>query len=187
MPACPACERSVHPAATVCSSCGRPLDDESHPTRLASDGGEESQQRTGSTSSPTARAQQWGRIAMAVGFATLPAIGVYAMASLTTTVELLASLLALPVFAILIYRQRTTTRMTSATLFWLALEAFVAPVVVFVYIASSIGGSNDTAFGTALAGIQGGILLVLAFVVCIPLGIGFYVLSKRVQPATTNV
>ncbi|AGN02190.1 hypothetical protein L593_11225 [Salinarchaeum sp. Harcht-Bsk1] len=123
---------------------------------------------------------------MAIGFALLPALGVYLLASLASFGELLlAVILSLPLFAILIYRKRTVTGMASATLFWLAAEAFFAPVVAYVYISSTVDASNSSGIDEAVAGIQGGILLVLAFVVCIPLGIGFYVLSKRVQERPT--
>jgi len=185
MPACPACETAVDPETAICPSCGLPLLEEESTARLVSDGGEESQRRSRRTSTPDVDVRQLGRFGMAIGFALLPAFGVYVLASLVAAPELLLAVVALPLFALLIYGRGTTTRMTSATLLLLAVEAFVAPVVAYVYISSNVEASNDSALGTAIAGIQGGILLVLAFVVCIPLGIGFYLLSKRVKSGRT--
>lgn len=120
---------------------------------------------------------------MALGVAVVPTLGAFALASLTGVDALLvAVVVAFPAFAYLAYRRRTMARMASSALLWLALESFVAPVAAILYVTGSVGGGSGSAIDTAIAGVQGGVVLLLAFLVCIPLGIGFYVLSGRFDP-----
>lgn len=172
MATCPACGAARRSATAVCPACGRAP--EESPTILADGEGTARQSRSGPDSETLARG------AMALGFAVFPALGAYVLVGLTDYDELLAVVIAFPLLAALLYNRHTVSAMTSSTLRWLAVEAFLAPVFALIYISEFVSSGDTSWLGRALTGVQGGILFVLACVVCIPLGVGFYVLSKRV-------
>lgn len=179
MATCPACGAARSAGTSACPACGRAPDEP--PAVLADgEGASTSRSRSGPEGETLARG------AMALGFAVFPALGAYVLVGLTDYDELLATVVAFPLLAALLYQRHTVARMSSSTLFWLAIEAFLAPVFALFYISEYVSSGNTSWLGRAVAGLQGGIFFVLACIVCIPLGVGFYVLSNRVASRSST-
>jgi hypothetical protein len=121
--------------------------------------------------------------AKAVLIGLIPAFGLYIMTSVAFYNAIPAILLVGIVgFGYLLYRRPTTKAMFGGASFWLAIESFLTPLALLVYTFSFASQETQTGAEQAGAAIGGFVLVIGAFVVGIPLGIVFYLVSKRLDP-----
>lgn len=89
-------------------------------------------------------------------------------------------LLGIPVFTYLGYQRPTLKTAFARESFWTAIILFMSPILLILHTFIFASGSENSA-EAAGAAIGGAILVIGAFVIGIPLGIGFYLLSRRYQ------
>ncbi len=119
--------------------------------------------------------------------AMVPAFVGYAMATIATNTQLVwVFFLAIPVFTYLLSQRPTTKAIVGGAAFWLAIEAFLSPLVFGIY--TVVFASTETTTGAEQAGAAiGGVFLIgLAFVIGLPLGIVLYLLSRRLDPGDSE-
>lgn len=88
----------------------------------------------------------------------------------------------IPIFAYLFYQRQSIKSMGSGMLFWLAIEAFLMPLAAIVYTFAFSAAETSSEAEQAGAAIGGGLLTVIAFVIGIPVGLVFYLLSRKLEP-----
>jgi hypothetical protein len=119
-------------------------------------------------------------IAVAIGF--IPALGLYIMTSVAFFDPIPAVLLVgIVLFGYLLYRRPTAKSMVGGASFWLAIESFLTPLALLIYTFSFAAQETQTGAGQAGAAIGGFVLVIAAFVIGVPLGIVFYLVSKRLD------
>lgn len=168
---CPDCGEQVSPGALFCSSCGTELEgsqSESSPEETAVDAPDGFEKR---------------HAGLATAFAILPAFGVYVLISFANYKAIpLAFVVALPIFAYLMYRKATKKSMASGMFFWLAVESFLTPLAAILYTSSYAEAETQTAAGAAGAAIGGGIVTIFTFIIGVSIGVVFYLISRRLEP-----
>jgi len=175
---CPDCGTEVDEQASFCESCGSELQT-SNTTQEYNTG----EPATSTDSEPvTDDGIDWKHAGVATLIALIPAFGVYMLISIATySVSGLAFFVALPLFGYLLYQRPTGKAMLGGMCFWLAVEAFLSPVVMLFYTATYSAQETSTAAGEAGAAIGGGLLMIMAFVVGLPIGIVLYLVSRRLD------
>lgn len=186
---CPECGEEVSEDATFCEACGNALDspnqsdDEAQESNLSEKTATTDQKQETSPDDGI----NWQHAGAAGLIALLPAFGVYMLFSIAAnSVSGIVFIIALPIFGYLLYKRPTKKAMLGGMCFWLAVEAFLSPVVMLVYTAVFAAQETTTEAGQAGAAIGGTILMVIAFVVGIPLGIVLYLASGRLEPDTPS-
>jgi hypothetical protein len=126
-------------------------------------------------------------IGKALVIALIPAFGLYVMTSIALFDPIPAVLFAgIAVFGYLLYKRPTAKRMAGGASFYLAIESFLTPLALLIYTFSFASQETQTGAGEAGAAIGGFILVIIAFVICVPLGIVFYLLSGKLDPDESN-
>lgn len=181
---CPDCGEEVTDQAAFCPSCGEELDstednkpdsDSSNEMNPEATSGVEEQETTQSESE-----LNWRHVGAAIVFAILPAFLAYMMFSIAANNAMVWILLiAPPVFAYLLYQRPTIRAMFGGMCFWLAIEAFLSPLVMLIYTFVFTSQETTTGAGQAGAAIGGTALVIVAFVVGLPLGIVLYLMSRK--------
>lgn len=172
---CPECGEEVRRNAAYCESCGASLESE--------EGTNEDQTSETKDIHQSAEGFKWKHAAVATGIGLIPSFGAYMLVSLGAySAVVIAFLGAIPLFAYLMYRQPNKKAMASSTFFWLGIESFLVPLAAIFYTASYSAQETTTAAEQAGAAIGGGIVTIMAFVIGIPIGIVFYLLSRRLDP-----
>ncbi len=181
---CSNCGEEVSADATFCEGCGTEIGSGTDDTEAPAVTGENGE--SGIDEAPD-EGIDWGHIGAATGIALLPAFGAYMMLSLAANGTVgIAFILALPVFAYLLYQRPTAKTMLGGMCFWLAVEAFLSPVVMLIYTAMFASQETSSAAGEAGAAIGGTFLMIIAFVVGIPVGIALYLVSRRLDVAESD-
>jgi hypothetical protein len=88
-------------------------------------------------------------------------------------------LLGIPLFAYLGYQRPTVKSAFGRQSFWSAVLLFISPLMMIIHTAVFIESQTSGAAEEAGAAIGGTVLVILAFVVGLPLGIVFYLLSRK--------
>lgn len=173
---CEQCGAEISASAAFCEACGADLESEQ-----AGDGGAPHESAR-PTPHPSEDGISWGHVASAIAIALIPAFGAYTMVTIATNdVVGAAFLVSLPVFAYLLYRRPTRKGMIGGMFFWLAVESFLSPLVMLFYTAAYTSEETTTAAEEAGAAIGGTVLVIGAFVIGVPLGIVFYLISRRLE------
>ncbi len=123
---------------------------------------------------------KWKRVGTAGLLGLIPAFVAYVMASIAgNDVYSLVFFVAIPVFGYLLYRVPTVKEQAGQMFFWLAIETLLTPLVLLV--STFVFTGSETAGGAETAGavIGGGILIIAAFLIGIPLAGVFYLISRR--------
>jgi hypothetical protein len=119
--------------------------------------------------------------------ALIPAFGLYVMTSIALFDPIPAVFfVGIAAFGYLLYKRPTTKRMAGGASFWLAIESFLTPLALLIYTFSFASQETQTGAGEAGAAIGGFILVIIAFVICVPLGIVFYLISGKLDPDESN-
>lgn len=188
MPYCSNCGEEVSADAAFCEGCGTEIDSEMNETEVPTDrsaNGESGIDDNVGESEDDGI--DWSHAGVAAVIAFLPAFGAYMMLSLAANGAVgIAFVLALPVFAYLLYQRPTAKTMLGGMCFWLAVEAFLSPVVMLIYTAMFASQETSSAAGEAGAAIGGTFLMIIAFVVGIPVGIALYLVSRRLDVAESD-
>lgn len=121
------------------------------------------------------------RLGAALLLSILPAFGVYFEAGIAVRgVFLWVFWPALIVFTYLLYQQSSVRNMTASMLYYLAIEIFLFPVIVF--ISSVVFASQQTGPFAAAGGFIGGFIgVVISAFVAFFLGVVLYLISKSVR------
>lgn len=183
MPYCTECGEEVGSEDVYCEACGASI--ESSESQSSQDSGP-TENASAEQDIETATRPDGFTAAHALkagGFALIPAFGAYMLVSVAAYDPIPAVLfIGIPVFAYLIYRRPGTKSMASGMFFWLSVESFLAPIAALFYTASYSAAETTTAAEEAGAAIGGGIVTIMAFVIGVPLGLVFYLLSRRLEP-----
>lgn len=91
----------------------------------------------------------------------------------------IAILAGIPLFAYLGYQRPTTKTMAGRLSFWMAILLFSSPVMMMIYTSVFVSNEAQGTAEEAGAAIGGTVLIGAAFVIGLPLGIAFYLLSNR--------
>lgn len=190
---CPECGVSVTSDASFCHECGAELGQYTQVDSVQTESESEPSSETDTDETAPSDDDELTeedvkeglsniRLIMNAGFlAILPALGAYFIIGIASaSANTLVFWLGIPIFGYVIYDD-SHWGMASTTAFWLAIEAFLAPVffLIFTYgVASGMG----TGAGAAGAAIGGFLIIAGVFVVAVPLGAGLYLLSKRLDP-----
>jgi hypothetical protein len=119
-------------------------------------------------------------IAGVIGF--IPALGLYVMTSIAFYDPIPAVLLiGVVVFGYLLYKRPTAKTMFGGASFWLAIESFLTPLALLIYTFSFASQETQTGAEQAGAAIGGFVLVIIAFVICVPLGIVFYLIARKLD------
>lgn len=186
MPYCPDCGEEVGSGDSFCEACGASLGAEKSDTSQEAEATDEATTGQAAAESTPPQGFNAGHALKAGGFSLIPAFGAYMLVSLAAYQAIaLALIIAIPIFAYLFYRRPGTKSMASGMFFWLGVESFLAPVAALFYTASFSAAETTTAAEEAGAAIGGGILTIMAFVIGVPLGVVFYLISRRLEPEAT--
>lgn len=184
---CSNCGEEVSEEAAFCEACGADLSSD-----LSDSNDSDESDTTASTSTDTESSVDettdeginWKRVGKAIVIALLPAIAAYMLVSIAANEVLgVVFIVALALFAYLLYQYQTTKGMLGGMCFWLAIEAFLAPVAMLIYTFVYASEETSSAAGEAGAALGGTFLTIVAFVVGIPLGIVLYLVSGRLEPS----
>ncbi|WP_136718511.1 zinc ribbon domain-containing protein [Halorientalis salina] len=161
--------------ASFCPDCGEELDQS---------GSVETDTEESVTAPPTEDGINWGHAGKAGLIGLLPAFGAYMLISLANAGGPVgvAFLIGIGVFGYLLYKQPTTKAMFGGAFYWLAIEMLLSPLVMIIYTFTFASSQTSSDAGAAGAALGGGALTIMAFVVGLPLGIVFYLLSGRLTP-----
>lgn len=131
----------------------------------------------------------WGLLAVSFVSAVLPAFG----ASYLVTLALIFSIsaeqsmfigilffAAIGVFWYLLYQKESPKAAIGAMFFYLSIEAFLFPVTAII-MAGSLAATAQTEAGEVGAMMGGTASTIVAFVVGVPIGIVFYLISSRLE------
>lgn len=181
---CSNCGAEVSGTQSYCSKCGSELDlNEAN----GQDGvGDVSNGQANGNAGESRNARQDSfdvkHAILAVAIGLIPAFGLYVMTSVALFDPIPAVLLiGIVVFGYLLYRQPTIKAMFGGASFWLAVESFLTPLALLVYTFSFAAEEAGTGAEQAGAAIGGGLLILLAFVIAVPLGIVFYLVSGKLS------
>jgi len=172
---CPECGTDAGDAS-FCPDCGGELDQS---------GSAETDTEKSATGPPTEDGINWVHAGKAGLIGLLPAFGAYMLISLANAASepvVVAFFIGIGVFGYLLYKQPTTKAMFGGAFYWLAIEMFLSPLVMIIYTFTFASSQTSSDAGAAGAALGGGALTLMAFVVGIPLGIVFYLLSGRLTP-----
>lgn len=162
---CQSCGAEVASGAGYCSDCGTEI----------GDGMTVAEQPT--HEHPGEDGIAWKHLLKVGVIALLPAIVLAVV--LPGAITGIGLLIGIPAFAYLGYQRPTVKTAFGRLSFWTAIALFMSPIFMvihtFIFTESQTQGSAETA-GAALGGT---ILVIAAFVIGVPVGIGFYLLSKR--------
>jgi len=181
---CPECGTELNEESSYCPSCGFDLPEENQVkpeenTSISSDmdlAGEFEEKDTESKF----QSIKWGHLGKALLIGLLPAIGAYIGVSIAANNPMVIVLIvSIPTFGYLLYQRPTAKGMVGGASFWLAIEAFLTPLALLIYTFVFASQETVTTAGQAGAAIGGFIMVIVAFVVGIPVGIVFYLLSNR--------
>lgn len=171
---CSDCGTEIESGTSFCPECGQQIG-----------GGETEKQETQTSTESTVNEEEginWGKAGKAAGIGFLPAFGAYMLISVASYGAIVAVLpIGIAVFGYLLYDRPTTKAMFGGAFFWLAVEALLSPVFMIFYTVAFASEETTTAAGEAGAAIGGGILVIMAFVVGLPVGIVFYLISRKLD------
>lgn len=124
----------------------------------------------------------WRHAGSAIALAIVPAFG----ASVAVGVSIRQPVgevfwIGIAIFAYLLYQRPTAKAMVGGMSFWLAIECFLTPLALLGSTITFASQEVQTAAGQAGAAIGGFFLTIIAFVVGVPLGIVFYLVSRRLE------
>ncbi|WP_246984690.1 zinc ribbon domain-containing protein [Halorientalis marina] len=171
---CSNCGVEVAANKPFCGECGHEIDGESN----------ESASSTVESTSSSERVYQhpgkdgiaFGHLAKVAAIALLPSI--ILEIAMPGAVGGAGLLIGLPLFTYLGYQMPTIKTAFGKLSFWTAIVFFLSPILLIIHTLIFAGGTEGAA-EAAGAAIGGTILVVGAFVIGIPVGIGFYLLSNR--------
>lgn len=190
---CSECGMEVSSDAAFCQGCGTELElqreemgDDPNAELQTDEGTEAEFPGEDPADAPPAEVEEegvdWSHAAAATAFAIIPAFGAYMGVSIAASDAVgWVFLLGIPAFAYLLYQRPTAKRMAGGMCFWLAVESFLTPVFLLIYAIGFASSETTTAAGQAGAAIGGFILVGVAFVVGVPVGIVFYLISTRLD------
>lgn len=189
---CSNCGTEIDEEAAFCSACGEPVEanvssedkSENATTTPPSESGSEP------TNAPDGENNgiQWKQAGMATVFALIPSFIAYMALSLATGGDPIGMVfvLALPVFAYLLYQRPTAKTMIGGMCYYLAIEFLLSPFIFLLYTIAFTSENTATAAGQAGAAIGGFALTIGAFVIGLPLAIALYLVSRRLDSARGN-
>jgi len=189
---CSNCGTEIDKEAAFCSACGEPVEanissedkSENATTTPPSESGSEA------TDIPDDENDgiQWKQAGMATVFALIPSFIAYIALSIATGGDPIGMvfLLALPVFAYLLYQRPTAKTMIGGMCYYLAIESLLSPFIFLLYTIAFTSENTATAAGQAGAAIGGFALTIGAFVIGLPLAIALYLVSRRLDSARGN-
>lgn len=183
---CSSCGAEVEAGAAFCSECGEELQ-----TGTAS-GTDEPETADPDTSEEWNDEDleakddgiDWKHAGIAALFGLVPAFIAYMMVTLATGGDPvgIVFLLAIPVFAYLLYSRTTPKQMAGGTCYYLAIEFLLSPFVFLLYTFAFASQNTTTDAGAAGAAIGGFALTIGAFVIGLPLALALYLISRRLDP-----
>lgn len=162
---CSNCGTEITERVDFCSECG---------TEVGSEGAVTAEEEY---SHPGEEGVAWKHLLKVGVIALLPAI-ILAIA-LPSAVSGIGFLVAVPLFTYLGYQRPTAGTAFGRLSFWTAITLFMSPLLMIVHTFIFTETQTQGTAETAGAAIGGTILVLGAFVIGIPLGIGFYLLSRR--------
>jgi positive regulator of sigma E activity len=176
---CSECGEEVSADAAFCQECGAELAPQETPkTESTTDVESEADIEHNDTGDGI----EWRLVGAAILLGLFPAFGAYVGVSIAAFDAVgIVFVIALPVFAYLLYQRPTVKAMAGGMFFWLSIETFLTPVMLLIYTFVFASQTPMTGAGQAGAAIGGIILVVVAFVVGVPVGVVFYLLSSRLD------
>lgn len=122
----------------------------------------------------------WGHLVVALALAILPAFGAYMIVSLSLAEPRLWILPAgILVFGYAIYGPDTVTAQIGATLFWLSIDSFLAPLAIGALGATV--ASQQSGVAAIGAGIGAGLMFVVTWVLAWTVGLVLFLLARRFE------
>ena len=184
MPYCTGCGSEVSGMGSYCPECGAEIDstdpEEQDSTVAAEEEPAEAETDEKSGLDETGFDIKNAVIAALIGI--IPAFGLYAMTSIAFFDPIPAIfLIGIVVFGYLLYRRPTVKAMFGGASFWLAIESFLTPLALLIYTFSFASQETQTGAEQAGAAIGGFVLVIGAFVIGVPLGIVFYLASRKLD------
>jgi hypothetical protein len=172
---CHSCGAKIGASIDFCSECGAQVTDGS------SDGQVNNNSSTAESpaySHPGADGIAWSHGLKVGAIALIPTI--ILEIAMPGAVGGLGLIIGIPVFTYLGYQRPTIKTAFGRLSFWTAIVLFMSPILLIIHTLIFAGGAEGSA-EAAGAAIGGTILVIGAFVVGIPVGIGFYLLSRRYE------
>lgn len=172
---CHSCGAELEASIDFCSECGEQVNNRSS--------GAQTDKESSTAESPAYRHPG------ADGIAWLHAVKVAAIALIPTIILEIAMpgavgglgfVIGIPAFTYIGYQRPTIKTAFGRLSFWTAIVLFMSPLLLIVHTLIFAGGAEGSA-EAAGAAIGGTILVIGAFVIGIPVGIGFYLLSRRYE------
>lgn len=163
---CSACGNEVSQSVNACPECGEQIDNISPKDGVAE------------YEHPGEDGVAWAHLLKVGAMALIPSVILeIAMPGALGGAGLI---LGIPIFTYLGYQRPTIKTAFGRESFWTSIVLFMSPILLVLHTIIFASGTEGDA-EAAGAVIGGTVLVIGAFVIGIPLGIGFYLLSRRYQ------
>lgn len=172
---CRECGSELDTDAKFCTECGSGITDVPGDT---SPSPEQDEAHISAHPHPGEDGLAPGHLGISAVAAVVPAF-ILALIVPVPSVKIIGLLGGLVLFAYLGYQRPTAKAAIGRQSFWSAIMLFVSPVMMIIYTLVFTAQQTDGTAEEAGAALGGTVLILLAFVVGLPLGIGFYLLSRR--------